>query len=194
MPTGHGAESARKASAPTRSAGRPCDPEEEIAPARENTGGRTNTRAMPVPTAPAVERSTAPSPTERTATSPAAPPCSPSTRRTAGSFGCTPPGTAVSVRAASAHTPASTALSARHQPVTTTVFAARRRVRRGAAARITSTMPEANSVVTARTPSTTSTSCPNPKPVRAAWTAMSARAAEAVLAAASHPAPPTASR
>jgi hypothetical protein len=111
-----------------------------------------------------------------------------------GSVGWTPPGTAVSVRAASVQTPARNALSTRHQAITTTVFATRKRVRRGTAVRDASTMPEANSVLTARTPRTTRTSCPKPKPVSAVCTAMSARAEVSVLAAANQPAPPTTSR
>ena len=55
-------------------------------------------------------------------------------------------------------------------------------------------MPEANSVVTASTPSTRTTSCPTPKPVSATPSATSERGAESVLAAASQPTPPTTSR
>jgi hypothetical protein len=66
-------------------------------------------------------------------------------------------------------------------------------VRRGTAIIDTSAIPEANSLLTASTPRTTSTSCPMPKPVSAVCTAMSARGEESVPAAASQPVAPTTS-
>ena len=144
------------------------EPDGTRRPASASAGGSTKTSASPTPTAPAVDRSTAPSADRRgRRRARPRPTWSPSGRSTSGSAELHAAGDGGQDARGERADDGQHGVSSGVPTATTTRLGDSSRVRRGTAVSETSAVRSRTREVTASTPSTTSTSWPKPKPVSA---------------------------